>query len=219
MIVRLVLLGMLAAAVVYFAVMAVRRRRRSRVLARSAHECGMRFAAGDPFDIPRRYGDVALISSGHSPRARDVTYGQRRGRVARVFDFRCEAGHATRRVTRHYTVLVAEGVDLADAILWHVDDLALAPLSAREEQVARGPWRGDGDAGVAERLARAAGSLADRAVSMQVRAGRLMLCAPAAGARRGYALDVDDLDAVLGRLDAPPSSDRPSDVANPPPAR
>ncbi|MBS3735107.1 MAG: hypothetical protein KGY99_09305 [Phycisphaerae bacterium] len=169
--------------------------------------------------MPRRYGRMALLSSGHSPRARDVTHGHVAGRGVRAFDFRCEAGHATRRVTRHYSVLVAEGVEAPRVLMWHVEDLALAPLAAREGRTVAAPWRCVGEPSAAEQLAHAAGALGERPVSMEVRDGKLLLCAPTSGADREDAIGPDDLEMLLNRLDAERVSRHASDVEITPPAR
>ncbi len=221
MIARVLLFGLLAAATVYIAVMSVLRRRSARAASRSAHTRDFRFAASDPFDIPRRYGDLALIACGHSPRASNVTHGQMSGRPVRGFDFRCEAGHAARRMPRHYSVLVVEACDLPDVLMWHVDDLPLAPLAAREGRTGVGAWQCVGDEDAARRIAGVCGELAERPVSVQSRGGKLLFCVPAGAAGR-HALEPGDVAGPIERLlGSSPGGDGPAsaDVANHGPAR
>jgi hypothetical protein len=115
------LIAVLVAAVISFVVMGLAKVRRSRSLARAAHQRGNRFFRDDPFDVPRRYAKFALISSGHSPCAHNVTDGRLGGRSARAFDFRCELGHGTRRITRHYSVLVVGAAECPHRLLMWSD--------------------------------------------------------------------------------------------------
>ena len=82
------LIGILIAAVVSFAVMAGMRARRTHTTARISNGLQMRFSPEDPFDVPRRYPDFVLIANGHSPQASNVTYGRLEGHRVRAFDFR-----------------------------------------------------------------------------------------------------------------------------------
>ena len=75
------LICVLAAAVGSFAVMAIRQHRRTARLAQKAYQLNMRFAAADPFDIPRRFSRFAVISAGHSPSASNASYGTNDMRV------------------------------------------------------------------------------------------------------------------------------------------
>ena len=126
----IVLLGLIVAiSMVVFAVLGAMQMRRTRRLTWEAHTRGLRFAAEDPFDVPRRYSDFALMHLGHSPRANNVVYGRIGRRAARAFDFRYEAGHGTRRTTRPYSVITVDAeLPLPSAILWNEADLSAAPL-------------------------------------------------------------------------------------------
>ena len=174
-----VLIGLLAGAVVSFVRMGLRQRRRTNALAREAHEMGLRFSSDDPFDVSRRYSGFALMNTGHSLRASNVTYGHQKGRLLRSFDFRCEVGHGTRRMTRAYRVVVAETErTMPAAMMWNDRDVDAAPLGVRHGHVRIGCWlcRGSGAFGAA--LARAFGSLAEEGLSMEALGTALMLCSP-----------------------------------------
>ena len=146
-----VLVGVLLAASVSFAVMGLGKMLRRRRLARDAHESGMKFFPDDPYDVPRRYADFAVVSSGHSPCANNVTAGRLGGRALRAFDFRCELGHGTRRLTRRYSVAVAEtSLAQASLLMWHTGDAELAPMAARDMQGRVGQWSFRGSRALAE---------------------------------------------------------------------
>ncbi len=195
------LVGVLAASVLTFVVMGLRRLKRTRRLARAAHEQHRRFFVDDPFDVPGRYGEFALISAGHSPRADNVTDARLFGQAARAFDFRCELGHGTRRSTRHYTVLAAETArPVGRVIMWHDNDAELAPLLARCGEGHVGPWRYAGDAALAATLARAAGELSDADASIEVRDRVVLLAAPAFGRSGGREVDLPAMEGLLAAL-------------------
>ena len=201
------LVGVLAASVISVAIMALLQIGRTRRLARQAESLGLRFASEDPFDAPRRYADFALITNGHSPRASNVTYGRLDGRMVRAFDFRYEVGHGTRRVTRHYDVVVVESErDLGNVLMWHDSDDEFAPLAVRGEQRA-GAWGVWGDVALVERLAEAIAPRGGSPVSMQCCGGTLMLFAPERRRRGGYAARLEDAVAVMDVLDCLPPHD------------
>ena len=198
-----VLVGVLLAAVVSFVVMGVGKVRRTRRLARAAHGHDMRFFPDDPYDAPRRYGEFAVISSGHSPRANNVTDGRLVGRGLRAFDFRCELGHGTRRTTRHYCVVVAEAdCRVEDLLLWNDADAELAPLAARDSHGQVGPWSYQGPAGAAAAVAEASGGLGPRGASIEVRGSTVLVAAPARRGAGGYIVSFADVEAVLRALGA-----------------
>jgi hypothetical protein len=197
-IVTILLLAVLAAAIVFFAVMGVAQRRRTRALARRAHAAGMQFAGDDPFDVPRRYADLALVTCGHSPRAHNVTYGRLEGLPVRAFDFRYEVAHGTRRVTRHYGVVVAEaGRELPDLLMWHDDDEAVGAMLSRETSRRVGQWACVGHSDLALRLSARCPALTHGRMSLQTKGGKLMLCARGRARGRRYAVALDDAADVL----------------------
>ena len=191
----------LAGALVAFAVMALRQARRRNRLAKAAAEMRLRFAAEDPFDVPCRYGQFALISGGHSPRAHNVTYGRIGGVPVRAFDFRYEVGHGTRRLTRHYHVVALEtGRELPEVLLWHEGDLAAAPPGARSARHRLGAWLCRGEPSLAGALAAACGPFADDGPSLQTVGQVVLLALPARAVPRGGAWRLELAEAVLGAV-------------------
>jgi len=198
-----VLVGVLAASVVLFGVLGAARVRRTRRLARRAHQRGMRFFRDDPFDVPRRYAAFAAISCGHSPRASNVVDMRLDGIPVRSFDFHCELGHGTRRTARRFGVVVAETeLPGGRAVLWHEADGDLSPLAARGGPGARrvGPWACSGSPRLVEALAAAAAELAPRGASLEVAAAGLLVCVPVGPWGRGAQLDAQDVLGVLRAL-------------------
>jgi len=199
----LLLIGVLGVSVVSFVVMGLRQLHRTNSLARKAHEMGLHFSPNDLFDVPRRYGDFALISRGHGPRAYNVTHG-RFGRLpVRAFDFRYEVGHATRRMTRHYSVIVAQAsVTLGKVVMWNLDDAQAAPLSAGTSAGRVDRWACCGDLQLARVMARACGGFSDsdRAVSIEARDDTVMFCIPVSGRCRDYTDSVEHVEGVIERL-------------------
>ncbi len=203
-----VLVGVLMTAVISFVAMGLATVRRTRRLGRKAHERGMRFFPDDPFDAPRRYGEFAVISGGHSPRANNVTDGRVDGRSLRAFDFRCELGHGTRRTTRHYSVVVAEADRAAPYLLmWHDADAELAPLAARDCRWHVGAWRYRGPAALAAALAEACADLADTGGSIETRGTTLMVAAPARRGAPDHAVPLPCVEAALRLLRAAPAEE------------
>ena len=198
----LLLIGVLIASVVSFVVMGLRQLRRTNSLARKAHEMDLHFSPSDLFDVPRRYGSFALMSSGHGPRAYNVTHGHVRGVPVRAFDFRYEVGHATRRTTRHYAVIVVQTrMALGKLVMWHVDDAQAAPLSSGIRARRVGKWMCCGDLELARALGEANGPLADQATSAEVRNDVIMFCIPIEKRRQDYAASLKHVDRVLGRIE------------------
>ena len=181
------LVGILLAAVVWFAALGILQHRRTRMLARKAHQLGLRFSDQDPFDVPRRYADFAIVGCGHSPRAHNVTYGRLDGLVVRAFDFRYEIGHGTRRAARHYNVAVLEAdVALPAILMWNDVDAEYAPIALRQGQGRIACWSVLGDESAAAQLGYACNVQADYGISMQTVDRALMLYVPASRQRRGY---------------------------------
>jgi len=198
----LLLIGVLVASVISFVVMGLRQLCRTNSLARKAHEMDLHFSPSDPFDVPRRYGSFALISSGHGPRAYNVTHGRVRGVPVRAFDFRYEVGHATRRMTRHYAVIVVHTHMVLDKlVMWHVDDVQAAPLSSGACTTRIDKWMCCGDLALARALVEASGPLADQAASAEVRNGTIMFCIPILKRRQDYTISLGHVDRVLGRIE------------------
>jgi hypothetical protein len=182
-----VLLLVLAAALCGFGAVGMLHRRRAGALRRDAHEMDLRFSPEDPFDIPSRYAEFALVDNGHSPIASNVSYGRMDGVAVRAFDFRYEIGHGTRRQTCHYDVIVFEtDAKLPAALMWHREDVAFAPLPARQIRGLIGQWTYCGDGQMAARLCAAWGSDVCQGVSMQSMSNAIMMCRPARRVRQRY---------------------------------
>ena len=198
------LVVVLIAAVVSFAVMGIMQQRRGKTLARKAHAMGMRFSGDDPFEVPRRYATCALMTSGHSPRAHNVTYGRIEGILVRAFDFRYELGHGPRRISKHYSVIVAETEqDMPPVLMWNDRDAQLAPLTARQADGHVGSWVFRGSQQLATMLADAFGqTLADEAASIQVSGTICMVCLPVRQRRQDYAGPLAQAIAKLRALPA-----------------
>lgn len=207
----ILLTGVLLVAVVTFVVIALAQAHRTRSLRRESRQMGLRFSADDPFDVPRRYADFTLIGSGHSPRACNVTYGRLDGRFVRAFDFRYEVGHGTRRVTRHYKVIVLEatlpGLHL---LMWNDDDTASAPLCARavDGHVASWSYRGGGE--LAASLAHAQSMAAGQASSFEIGPAGLMIFTPARRLKMGCAERLADGLKVMCAVEACSQKTRPA---------
>lgn len=175
--------------------------RRANRLAQQAHQDLMSFATSDPFDIPARYRNLALIHSGHSAHAHNVTYGRLGGWPVRACDFRFEAGHGTRRLSRHYSLALAEtDMNLGEVLMWHDQDQDNAPLALRQGVTQQGPWQCVGDLPLAARLAADWPDLPGRPISLQVLGHVLMLCCPVARGRDDYHALLDVLARVLACL-------------------
>lgn len=195
------LVGVLVAAVITFAVMGLADVRRRRRLARAAHQQGRRFFPDDPYDMPRRYAEFALVSSGHSARASHVTDGRLAGRCVRAFDFRCELGHGPRRMTRHYSVVSADGLEVPEAVLmWPDNDAEFAPLAARGGEGRIGCWSFQGSRRLAAALAAAWRGSPDAEPSIEARGSALILAAPARRFARGYSVSFEDVEPLLAAM-------------------
>ena len=181
------LIGVLIAAVISFAIMGLVQVRRTRTLDRQAQEMKMRFSATDPFDVPRRYADFALISSGHSARANNVTYGRLGGRRVRTFDFRYEVGHGTRRMTRRYRVIVVEGDrELPAVLMWSGRDAGSWPLQTTQTIQRVACWSVRGEVELAEKVGDHCSSLVDESASLQTCGSVLMVFTPVRRGRGGF---------------------------------
>ena len=196
-----ILIGVLLVSVCSFAVLGLARHRRVASLARRAHEKGMRFVPRDPFDVPRRYARFELIRCGHSAHAENVTHGRVDGWPVRAFDFRFEAGHGTRGLTRQYGVVVADtDLSLPAVLMWHEKDLDGGPLTARQCDRRKGMWVYMGDEEVASRLAGSAADLDEEKLSIQTSGSSLMLCLPAVRRGADYTWALQRIPLVLAEL-------------------
>jgi len=171
------LMTVLIVSVISFAIMGMSQRRRTRRLARQAHEAGLRFFAEDPFDIPRAYADFAVMGSGHSLKASNVTYGRVEGMPVRAFDFRYELGHGTRRLTKRCDVIVIDSDAPVPALLMWPDGSGELPFAISGPGDGRaGPWRYAGAAALAEALAGDGQGLSGDELSIEARSARVMVC-------------------------------------------
>ncbi|MCE5328338.1 MAG: hypothetical protein LLG01_18205 [Planctomycetaceae bacterium] len=190
------LVAALGGSVVSFMVMARRQRRRSRAMAAQARQLNMRFSRDDPFDLPGLYGRFALIASGHSPRAHNVTYGRVNGRSVRAFDFRYECGHGISRLARHYSVVVVEmDRPLTAALMWHEQDVPAAPLALQRHHWRQESWLCRGDRTMAKALGAVVGdTLAP--MSIETQGGAVLVWQAVQGRPKAYARQFIDLARV-----------------------
>jgi len=195
------LICVLAAAVGSFALMAFRRHRRTARLAQKAYQLNMRFAAADLFDIPRHFSRFAVISSGHSPSASNVSYGRIDGCPVRAFDFRYEVGHGTRRQTRHYGIIAIEVQDpLPEVLMWADSDARAAPADVRWRDRRLGAWSFRGDEGLARTLAEACAGLAEQVDGIQALGNAVLVSIPARKGAADYTDDIARIRPLFGRL-------------------
>jgi len=198
------LVGVLIAAVVSFVIMGLMQIRRTRAVTREAYGLGLRFSPRDPFDVPRRYAHFSLISSGHGPRASNVAHGRIAGRSVRAFDFRCEAGHGTHRVTRYYNVIVIEtDPTLPELVMWNDNDPHPAPLGSLSRTTRIGYWNCSGDGELARSLSEVFENLGPEGTSFESRGACLMIFTPVRHRGPGGAGRVGDIIARIPDLPAP----------------
>lgn len=203
-----ILIVALLLALISFTIMGLKHLAHMKALARYAHQRGIHFSREDPFDVPIRYGQFAIISCGHSPRAYNVMYGQLGRWAGRAFTFRYEVGHGTRRTTRHYGIVVLEinpsdGSDLPGVLMWNNGDDQQAPLEVRYGEGDVLCWRFVGNADLAEVLAQSAPALGKKGLNMQIRGNLLMLAMPAFGPGQwDYASWIDEALSIPAALEA-----------------
>ena len=170
----------LLAAVVTFTVMGLAQWKRSRALGRWANHNAMRFSPDDTFDVPNRYGQFALISSGHSPCVHNVTYGRWHGLPVRAFDFHYEVGHGTRRITRRYSVvLVKSDKPLESLLLWRDTDFARIAQACADGKVSS--WSFMGSSAQAHEFARICQDLDRSGACIEVADSTIMFGLPGSG--------------------------------------
>jgi len=172
------LMAVVLASVVAMVVTSLRQYRRRMRLGQLASQHGLRFSVDDPFDVPRRYADFALIASGHSPAASNFIFGHIEGLPVREFDFQYEVGHGTRRLTRRYGVILLEmPSDPGSLLMWHEDDSP--PVSAGQACQQFGPWSFCGARTLAEAVAATGQDLFDKGGCVEVRRSVMLLAVPA----------------------------------------
>jgi len=155
------------------------------MLARLAHEVGLRFSENDLFDAARRYADFVLVAGGHGARASNVTYGRVGRWPVRAFDFRYEVGHGTRRSSRFYGVAVVEtDMPMPPLLMWNNADADMAPLAARTAARQDETWAVRGS----DKVFRAAQAVLSRVegLSCQTCGYSVMLMAPVSSERSDY---------------------------------
>ena len=207
-------------AVVSFALMGLTQSHRSRTLCRRASRLGLRFDADDPFSIASRYGQFALISGGHSCSASNVLHGRLDGRGVKVFDLRFELGHGTCRTARSYRVAILDNdAPLADLLMWHESDMALAPLPARQGVGKALRWFYTGGDELAQCIAAQGQELDARRGSLQVIGNSVLFAVPADNRHDDIASMLPQLvimvAALAGRLAPQVGSDEHQGVAFP----
>jgi hypothetical protein len=166
----------LVIAVMIFTAVGLRQWRRRIRLAQKSGELGLRFSVDDPFDIPGRYAELALMGSGHSLTAENVTYGYMENRPVRAFDLHYEIGHGTRRLMRRYGgVLLQMPRALPELLVWRPSREWTLPMDC-DERI--GPWSYIGPRDLA--LAALEAGLADvpDGGCFQVRASVLLIGVP-----------------------------------------
>lgn len=127
----LLLTTALLAVTAFFAGLGIAVAMRCRALAQQANRQALRFSPADPFDLPNRYGELTLFQCGHSPQARNVTHGSYHGKIVRTFDFYCELGHGTRRLTRRCVVVTVETTrPLTPLSVWNLSHPNVIPMEA-----------------------------------------------------------------------------------------
>ena len=199
-----ILIGLWVVAAISMAVMGWREHRRANALARKAHEMFMKFSIDDPFDLPRRYSQFAVIAAGHSVRAEHVTHGRLEGVGVRAFALRYELGHGTRRSTRFHGVVAMESHwDLGDVLLWNERQGQAIPVAAQLNDDHLDGWSFRGDKALAERLAECCRSF--RAVSAESRGNTVMVCFDG----RDYMDRLGDIQAIVRSLGLQPLASPP----------
>lgn len=182
----------LLAAIVSFAVMGTLQHRRSAKLARWASSRGLRFSESDVFEIPLRYASFAVIGSGHSPCAHNLTYGHLGELPLRAFDFHYEVGHGTQRMTRRYSIVLLSFPQRERPLLmWRSTDFA--PLAAPLADGAVDSWMYIGDRLCAQKLARACAGLDAPGSCIQVQDSTIVFAMPGENRRFRYDQCMDEM--------------------------
>ncbi len=198
-----ILVVTLLASLISFTIMGLKRSARTRVLAKDSHKRGFRFSREDPFNVPVRFGEFAIISCGHSPRAYNVMYGRLGNWSIRAFSFRYEVGHGTRRLTRRYgIVVISTEHKLPGVLMWNDGDADQSPLEVKHGEGHIECWSFVGNSKLAEVLGKKAASLGERGLGMQIRGGLLMLSVPALETEQlDYASWIDDAMVIPAAME------------------
>jgi len=172
------LMAVVLAGVAAMVVTSLRQHGRRMRLGQLASQHGLRFSVDDPFDVPRRYADFALVASGHSTAASNVIFGHVEGMPVREFDFQYEVGHGTRRLTRRYGVILLEmPSDPGSLLMWHEEDSP--PVSAGQARQQFGPWIFCGPRTLVEAVAGIGQDLFAKGGCVEVRRSVMLIAVPA----------------------------------------
>ncbi len=192
----------LLATVAYIVVMGIRQWLRARTLSRLAGELQLRFTREDPFDLAESLRDFALMNSGHSCRASHVSHGRLGEMPVRAFNLRYEVGHGTRRLTRHYSVIVADlQRDLPPVLMWNQHDAENMPADIHQVDRQVGCWACTGSGILADTVKDGVTALAEEGLSVEVRGRAAMLALPGRhGPWWNYTLWLDSAKRLLETL-------------------
>jgi hypothetical protein len=190
----------LLATVVYIVVLGIRQWLQARKLSELAGKRSLRFSRDDPFDLPEALAEFALMKCGHSCRASNVAYGRLDELAVRAFTFRYEVGHGTRRMTRHYGVVVADVArELPELLMWNQHDADHAPADFHQTDRQVDCWTYTGNNVLADIVSDSAGALGEKGLSVQVRGKTVMLALPG---RQDYTAWLDPARRLLDAMAA-----------------
>ncbi|MCL2700676.1 MAG: hypothetical protein FWE88_03155 [Phycisphaerae bacterium] len=194
----LLVLSLAAAGLAVLTVVSLRQRRRMR-LARVASDLGFRYSREDLFNVPVRYAEFALVTSGHCLLASNVISGHLEGLAVRAFDFQYEVGHGTRRMTRQYGVVVVEMPSpLPRLLMWHNGDFT--PIPARQATQTRGPWSFLGNAELADGFIAAGDEWFAHGGCVEIRRHAILLATPAPTGRDALVTSLPNIVHTVKRL-------------------
>ncbi len=169
----------LLTAVIVVVIMSIRLFCRTMSVSRYAGKAALGFSREDTFDIPLRFGYFSIFSCGHSPHVFNVVYGRIDDRTLYSFDYCYEVGHGTRRLARHYRVIVLDAENLkSDLLMWSDLDVEAAPLSVRQVRGRYGNWSYTGSEKLAALLWRVFGEDRDYGISVEMANGWMLFCVP-----------------------------------------
>lgn len=196
----------------WFAVVRLKQFHRTNVMARMANESGLRFSWRDPFEMPARYADFAVMNGGHSPRAYNVAYGMVSGAMLRGFDFNYEIGHGPRRMTVNHSILAYESeTQMPFMAAWKFESFPQdkpAPLAAWCANSLANKWAYAGDGEILKQLLRHCGTLEKELVNIQCSHTTVMFVL---SPRRNYLERLQDVSKIWNNfrhnIDAPGSND------------
>lgn len=194
----------LLATVGYVVVLGIRQWLRARTLARLAGERTLRFSRDDAWNLPEQFCDFALMRCGHSARASHISHGRLHGQNIRAFNFRYEVGHGTRRMTRHYGVVVAEmAAPMPETLMWNRHDAEHAPADMHQADREVGCWACTGNGVLADIVRDGALSLAEEGLSVQAQGKHVMFALPGwQGEWWNYTMWLDQVAALLDQMNS-----------------